>query len=104
MVLYSKFAYGSQFSGEKSDMKIRYLVAEIFSKNRVSFSLGHPVHTDVVKGTVPNRVRGKGTKTWENYSKVWWTIIRRLCRVQYQGDRNPEYNQHSCKIFRKNIY
>ena len=35
MVLYSKF--GSQFSGEKNDLKIRYLVAEILSKNGVSF-------------------------------------------------------------------
>ena len=43
-VLYSRFLYGSQFSGEKSDMKIRYLVAEILSKNRVSFFLGHPVY------------------------------------------------------------
>ena len=32
MVLYSKFAYKSQFSGEKNDLKIRYLVAEIFAK------------------------------------------------------------------------
>ena len=43
MVLYSKFAYGSQFSGEKNDLKIRYLVAEILSKHPVSFFLGHPV-------------------------------------------------------------
>ena len=32
MVLYSKFAYGSQFSGEKNNLKIRYLVGEIFAK------------------------------------------------------------------------
>ena len=32
MVLYSKFAYESQFSGEKNYLKIRYLVVEIFSK------------------------------------------------------------------------
>ena len=37
MVLYSKFAYGSQFSGEKNDLKIRYLVDEILSKNPVLF-------------------------------------------------------------------
>ena len=43
MVLYSKCAYGSQFSGEKNDLKIRSLVAEILSKNPVSFFLGHPV-------------------------------------------------------------
>ena len=33
MVLYSKFAYESQFSGEKKELKIRYLVPEILSKN-----------------------------------------------------------------------
>ena len=33
MVLYSKFSYGSQFSGEKNNLKIQYLVAEILSKN-----------------------------------------------------------------------
>ena len=32
MVLYSKFAYESQFLGEKNDLKIKYLVAEILSK------------------------------------------------------------------------
>ena len=42
MVLYSKFAYGSQFSGGKNNLKIWYLVAEILSKNWVFF-LGHPV-------------------------------------------------------------
>ena len=35
MVLYSKCAYGSQFSGEKNDLKIGYLVAEILSKKAV---------------------------------------------------------------------
>ena len=43
MVLYSKWPYGSQFSGEKNDLKIRSLVAEILSKNPVLFFLGHPV-------------------------------------------------------------
>ena len=43
MVLYSKWPYGSQFSGEKKDLKIRSLVAEILSKNPVLFFLGHPV-------------------------------------------------------------
>ena len=43
MVLYSKFAYGSQFSGEKNDLKIRYLVAEILSKQSGSFFFIHPV-------------------------------------------------------------
>ena len=43
MVLYSKFAYGSQFSGQENGLKIWYLVAEILSKNPVSFFLGHPV-------------------------------------------------------------
>ena len=43
MVLYSKFAYGSQFSGEKNYLEIRYWVADILSKNPVSFFLGHPV-------------------------------------------------------------
>ena len=37
MVLHSKFAYGSQFSGEKNDLKIRYLVAEILGKLGCSF-------------------------------------------------------------------
>ena len=37
MVLYSKFAYGSQFSGEKNNLKIRYLVAEILIKQTCSF-------------------------------------------------------------------
>ena len=32
MFLYSEFAYGSQFSGNKNDLKIRCLVAEIFAK------------------------------------------------------------------------
>ena len=44
MVLYSKCVYGSQFSGEENDLKIRSLVAEISIKNPVSFFLGHPVH------------------------------------------------------------
>ena len=44
MALYSKFAYGSQFSGEKIDLKIRYLVAEILSTNGVLFFWGHPVY------------------------------------------------------------
>ena len=43
MVLYSKCAYGSQFLGEENDLRIRSLVAEILSKNPVSFFLGHPV-------------------------------------------------------------
>ena len=43
MVLYSKCVYGSQFSGEENDLKIRSLVAEISIKNPVSFFLGHPV-------------------------------------------------------------
>ena len=45
MFEYSTRAYGSQFSGEKNSLKIRYSVAEIFSKNPVSFFLGHPVYT-----------------------------------------------------------
>ena len=49
MVLYSKFAYGSWFSGEKNDLKILHLVAEILGKNLVSFFLGHPVNLDVTK-------------------------------------------------------
>ena len=32
MVLYSKFLYRSQFSGEKNYFKIRYLAATIFTK------------------------------------------------------------------------
>ena len=43
MVLYSKLMYGSQFSGEKKRLKIRYLVAEILGKNEVLSFLGHPV-------------------------------------------------------------
>ena len=43
MVLYSKCVYGSQFSGEENNLKIRSLVAEISIKNPVSFFLGHPV-------------------------------------------------------------
>ena len=42
-VLYSNFAYGSQFSGEKNYLKIQYLVAEILSEHGVLFFLGHPV-------------------------------------------------------------
>ena len=37
MVLYSKFAYGSQFSGKKNYLKIRYLVAEILIKQTCLF-------------------------------------------------------------------
>ena len=44
MVLYSKFTYGSWFSGEKNYLKILHLVAEILGKNPVSFFLGHPVY------------------------------------------------------------
>ena len=40
MVLYSKCAYGSQFLGEENNLRIRSLVAEILSKNPVSFFLG----------------------------------------------------------------
>ena len=43
MVLYSKFAYGSQFSEEKNDLTILHLVAKILGKNPVSFFLGRPV-------------------------------------------------------------
>merc|ERR1711942_100368 len=43
MFEYSTRAYGSQFSGEKNGLKIRYLVAKILSKKVVSFFLGHPV-------------------------------------------------------------
>ena len=43
MVLYSKLMYGSQLSGEKNSLIIRYLVAEILSKHGVLFFLGHPV-------------------------------------------------------------
>ena len=32
MVLYAKFAHGSQFLGEKNHFKIRYLVAEILKE------------------------------------------------------------------------
>ena len=32
MVVYAKRAYGSQFSGEKNDLKIGYLVNKILSK------------------------------------------------------------------------
>ena len=37
MDLYPKFAYGSQFSGEKKYLKIQYLVAKILSKLGGSF-------------------------------------------------------------------
>ena len=37
MVLNSKFAYGSQLSGEKNDLRIRFLVAEISSKPSLIF-------------------------------------------------------------------
>ena len=42
MVLYSKFVYGSQFLGEKNDLKIRYLVAEILSKLGGAFFFDTP--------------------------------------------------------------
>ena len=32
---FAKFLYGSQFSGEKNNLRIRYVFAEIFSKNTV---------------------------------------------------------------------
>ena len=35
VLLYSKFLYGSQFSGEKNNLKIGFLVAEILSKKAV---------------------------------------------------------------------
>ena len=37
MVLYLKFAYGSWFSGEKNDLKILHLVAEILGKTQSHF-------------------------------------------------------------------
>ena len=49
MVLYSKFAYGSQFSEEKNDLTILHLVAKILGKNPVSFFLGRPVVPEAVK-------------------------------------------------------
>ena len=57
MVLYSKCAYGSQFSGEKNNLKIQSFVAEILSKNPVSFFLGHPVDGFCVG-------KGDSYKTW----------------------------------------
>ena len=65
MVLYSKWPYGSQFSGEKNDLKIRSLVAEILSKNPVLFFLGHPVIS-------------KGQDWWALWSGFWksyWVIF-----------------------------
>ena len=50
MVLYAKFAYGSQFLGEKNDLKILHLVAEILGKNLVSFFLGHSVYNFDILG------------------------------------------------------
>ena len=47
MVLYSKFMYGCQFSGENNDLKIHYLVTAILSKITVLFFLGHPVFVQV---------------------------------------------------------
>ena len=41
-VLYSKFAYGSQFSEEKKHLKIGYLVTEIFRKKPSLFHFGPP--------------------------------------------------------------
>ena len=38
-----QFAYGSQFSGEKIDLKIRYLAAEILRKKSSVIFLGHPL-------------------------------------------------------------
>ena len=52
MVLYSKYSYGSQFSEEKNDLKIRYLVAKILSKNCGSFFSGHPVYFGVFFSSV----------------------------------------------------
>ena len=60
MVLYSKCAYGSQFLGEENNLRIQSLVAEILSKNPVSFFLGHPVCLDsvwTVSGQCPESVR-----------------------------------------------
>ena len=54
MVLYSKFAYGSQFSGEKNNLKIRYLVAEILSKLGGAFFFIHPVGPHNIKKHQPD--------------------------------------------------
>ena len=43
MVLYSKFAHGFQFLGEKNNLIIRYLVVEILSKLGGTYFLIHPV-------------------------------------------------------------
>ena len=50
MVLYSKILYGSQFSGEKNDLKIRYLVAEKLSKKNSFILFGTPckIHLSLV--------------------------------------------------------
>ena len=37
MILYSKFAYRSQFFGEKNDLKILYLIAEILTLSLATF-------------------------------------------------------------------
>ena len=46
MVLYSKFAHGSQLSGEKKDLRIRYLVTEILSKKNSLILFGTPCIPD----------------------------------------------------------
>ena len=75
MVLYSKCAYGSQFSGEINDLKIRSLVAEILSKNPVSFFLGHPVYVNYLQ-------------SFRIAPENWTLVLSKDKRFMTQGDSN----------------
>ena len=86
MVLYSKFPYGSQFSEEKNNLKIRYLVFEISSKIGVSIFLGHPVCSQKYVNIL--RI------CW--YSKIMlispeYVNIPRACWYPKSMLRSPEY-------------
>ena len=89
MVLYYKFLNWSQFSGEKINMKIGHLIAEILSKIGDLFFLGHPVLLhDTVQCTVVYTVAiayfvlqiiGEHT----SILTPWWIFTQASIRVEF---------------------
>ena len=89
MVMYSKFAYGSQFSEEKNDLKIRYLVAEILSKNPVLLFLGHPVNVKVTQNCFASKhARSQiSEKDYHLQEQIWM----RACHFQQIGQSGTNF-------------
>ena len=84
MVLYSKFMYGSQFLGEKNDLKIQYLVAEIFW-NICGNSNGQ------VFSQTPFKMHNGGTTTYDGRRPMmeddsWWKTTYDGRRLMMEDD------------------